>query len=53
MNNDLSAVAERLVDAYDSATMIEPFAASMPKFTVADAYAVLAEIEARRRGQAL
>lgn len=51
MDSDLDAVAGRLIDAYDSATMIEPFSASMPDFSVADAYVVLAEIEARRRRQ--
>ena len=51
MDNNLEAIAGRLIDAYDSATTIEPFAESMPDFTVADAYGVLAEIEARRRRQ--
>lgn len=51
MNNDLTAIAERLIEAYDSATTVAPFSASMPDFTVADAYDVLAEIEARRRAQ--
>ena len=49
--NDLSAIADRLIAAQDGATMLAPFMASMPDFSVADAYAVLADIEARRRAQ--
>jgi 2-oxo-3-hexenedioate decarboxylase len=49
--NDLTAIADRLIAAQDAATMLAPITADNPDFTVADAYAVLAEIEARRRAQ--
>ena len=49
--NDLSAIADRLIAAQDGATMLAPITQSHPDFSVADAYAVLAEIEARRRAQ--
>lgn len=47
----LSDIADRLIEAYDSATMLEPITTARPDFTVAEAYDVLAEIEARRRRQ--
>jgi 2-oxo-3-hexenedioate decarboxylase len=47
--NELSAIADRLIAAQDSATMLPPITQDRPDFGVADAYAVLAEIEARRR----
>jgi 2-oxo-3-hexenedioate decarboxylase len=47
----LATVADRLMAAYDAATMIEPITASDPDFSIADAYAVLGEIERRRRAQ--
>lgn len=49
--SDLSDIADRLIAAYDSAAMLEPITTARPDFTVAEAYAVLAEIEARRRRQ--
>src|SRR5262249_15227913 len=48
---DLPAIAARLIAAQDSVTTILPITAGLPDFSVADAYAVLAEIEARRRSQ--
>jgi len=47
----LNAIAERLIAAYDSVSALEPITAGLPDFTVAQAYDVLGEIEARRRGQ--
>ncbi len=47
----LLAIADRLIAAYDSATMLEPITASLRDFTVAEGYAVLCEIEACRRAQ--
>jgi 2-keto-4-pentenoate hydratase len=49
--NDLSAIADRLIAAQDATTMLAPITAGMPDFSVADAYAVLADIEGRRRAQ--
>jgi 2-oxo-3-hexenedioate decarboxylase len=49
--NDLSAIADRLIAAQDAASMLPPITADHPDFSVADAYTVLAEIEARRRAQ--
>ena len=48
---DLSAIADRLIAAQDGAAMLAPITQDLPDFSVADAYAVLAEIEARRRAQ--
>src|SRR5712691_593662 len=48
---DLAAIADRLIAAHDAATMLEPITSSAPDFTVTDGYAVLAEIEQRRRAQ--
>ena len=48
---EISAIADRLIAAQDGATMLAPITQGAPEFTVADAYAVLAEIEARRRTQ--
>jgi len=45
----LPAIADRLIAAYDAATFVDPITESDPDFSVDDAYAVLAEIEARRR----
>jgi 2-oxo-3-hexenedioate decarboxylase len=42
------ALADRLIDAYDQAHMLDPITASDPSFDVATAYAVLGEIQARR-----
>ncbi|MEQ9607408.1 MAG: hypothetical protein RLN99_07055 [Kiloniellaceae bacterium] len=49
MTSSFSNLADRLIAAYDTASFVEPITASQPDFSVADAYAVLAEIEARRR----
>jgi 2-oxo-3-hexenedioate decarboxylase len=48
---DLSSVADRLIAAYDSATTLPPITAGAPEFSVADGYAVLADIERRRRAE--
>ena len=48
---NLAAVADRLIDAYDNAATLAPISDALPDFTVAEAYAVLGEIEARRRAQ--
>ncbi|MEO3427788.1 hypothetical protein AAFN88_02955 [Pelagibius sp. CAU 1746] len=48
---ELRDVAGRLIAAYDAAALVEPVTATQPDFTVERAYAVLAEIEARRRAQ--
>jgi len=48
---DVAAIAERLIAAYDGATTVAPISAAEPGFDVATAYAVLAEIERRRRAQ--
>ncbi len=47
----LDEIAGRLITAYDAAALLEPITAAQPDFTVAEAYAVLAEIEDRRRAQ--
>ena len=51
MDAALNAIADRLIAAYDSASMVEPVTATLPDFSVSDAYAVLGEIEARRRAE--
>jgi len=48
---EIGAIAMRLIAAYDSATTIAPISAHTPGFDVPAAYAVLAEIERRRRAQ--
>jgi 2-oxo-3-hexenedioate decarboxylase len=50
-DQELAAIADRLMAAQDNQTMLAPITASMPDFSVAEAYTVLAEIEARRRAQ--
>jgi 2-oxo-3-hexenedioate decarboxylase len=47
----ITALAERLIRAYDTATSLPPIAAATPGFDVAAAYDVLAEIERRREAQ--
>jgi 2-oxo-3-hexenedioate decarboxylase len=47
----IRAIADRLIAAYDGATMLPPISASAPDFDVAAAYEVLREIDARRRAQ--
>jgi 2-oxo-3-hexenedioate decarboxylase len=44
-------IADALIAAYDTATMLPPITASAPEFSVADGYAVLHDIETRRRAQ--
>jgi 2-keto-4-pentenoate hydratase len=51
VGNDLTRIADRLIAAYDTATMLPPITADTPDFSVADGYAVLADIEAHRRAQ--
>jgi 2-oxo-3-hexenedioate decarboxylase len=48
---EIDAIADRLIAAYDGATMLAPISAGAPGFDVAAAYEVLAEIEQRRRAQ--
>jgi 2-oxo-3-hexenedioate decarboxylase len=48
---DVKAIADRLIAAYDNATMLAPITADTPGFDVACAYEVLAEIERRRLAQ--
>lgn len=44
----VAAIADRLIDAYDQAQMLEPITASDASFDVPAGYAVLREIQARR-----
>src|SRR3954452_19973052 len=44
-------IAEQLIAAYDGATLLPPITAAVPDFSVADGYAVLHDIETRRRAQ--
>ena len=48
---ELASIADRLIAAQDAATTLPPITAAMPDFSIADGYAVLAEIERRRRQQ--
>src|SRR6059036_3903327 len=48
---DLKPIADALIAAYDTATTLPPITASAPDFSVADGYAVLHDIETRRRAQ--
>ena len=48
---DLKIIAERLMAAQDGATTLPPITADAPDFSVADGYAVLHDIETRRRAQ--
>ena len=48
---DLKDIADRLIAAYDTATTLPPITAGAPDFSVADGYAVLHDIETRRRAQ--
>ena len=50
-NADLAGITERLIAAQDNATTLPPITAGTPGFSVVDGYAVLAEIERRRRAQ--
>jgi 2-keto-4-pentenoate hydratase len=47
----LTEIADRLLAAQDTATTLPPITADVPDFTVADGYAVLADIEGKRRAQ--
>jgi 2-oxo-3-hexenedioate decarboxylase len=48
---DITAIAERLIGAQDAAAALPLITAAAPDFSIADGYAVLAEIERRRRAQ--
>jgi len=48
---DLKTIADRLIAAYDNAATLSPITAGAPDFSVADGYAVLHDIETRRRAQ--
>jgi 2-keto-4-pentenoate hydratase len=48
---NLKAIADRLIAAQDTATTLPPITAGAPDFSVADGYAVLLDIEERRRAQ--
>ena len=48
---DLKPIADALIAAYDTARTLPPITASTPDFSVADGYAVLHDIETRRRAQ--
>jgi 2-keto-4-pentenoate hydratase len=48
---DLKPIADRLIAAYDGATMLPPITTGAPDFSVTDSYAVLHDIETRRRAQ--
>ena len=48
---DLKPIADALIAAYDTATTLPPITASALDFSVADGYAVLHDIETRRRAQ--
>src|SRR5436305_11162174 len=48
---DLKPVVDALIAAYDTATTLPPISASAPDFSVADGYAVLHDVETRRRAQ--
>lgn len=51
MSADIAGIAERLIAAQDRAAALTPITAGTPDFSVADAYAVMAAIERRRRAQ--
>ena len=51
MSADLTKIADRLIAAYDTTTSLPPITVSAPEFSVADGYAVLHDIETRRRAQ--
>jgi 2-oxo-3-hexenedioate decarboxylase len=51
VGTDIAALADRLIAAYDRAETLPPITGGTPGFDVAEAYAVLCEIEERRRGQ--
>jgi 2-keto-4-pentenoate hydratase len=49
MAKDISEIADRLMDAFDAAATLPPITSGAPDFSVADGYAVLANIEQKRR----
>lgn len=51
MNKNLAEIADRLIAAQDKAMTLPPITSTAPEFSVADGYAVLADIEAKRRAQ--
>ena len=48
---NLKDIADRLIAAYDTATTLPPITAGATDFSVADGYAVLHDVETRRRAQ--
>jgi len=50
-SEDIDAIADELIDAYDNARTLAPIAPRRPGFDVAVAYDVLHRIESRRRAQ--
>ena len=51
MGKNLTEIADRLIAAWDTATTLPPITAGAPDFSVADGYAVLADIEQKRRAE--
>lgn len=51
IDKELAAIAARLMTAQDAAALLAPITDARPDFSVDDAYAVLAEIQARRQAQ--
>src|SRR5690242_21153296 len=48
---NLKPIADALITAYDTATTLPPITSRAPDFSVDDGYAVLHDIETRRRAQ--
>lgn len=51
MTKNLTEIADRLIAAQDKAATLPPITSAAPDFSVADGYAVLADIEGKRRAQ--
>jgi 2-keto-4-pentenoate hydratase len=51
VDKNLTEIADRLIAAQDKVMTLPPITSGAPDFSVADGYAVLAEIEDRRRAQ--
>ena len=51
MPQNLTEIADRLIAAQDEVVTLPPITSGAPDFSVADGYAVLAEIEGKRRAQ--
>jgi 2-keto-4-pentenoate hydratase len=51
VTKNLSEIADWLIAAQDKAATLPPITSGAPDFSVADGYAVLADIEAKRRAQ--